>query len=174
VAEAAGVSKVTLFKYFARKEDLMLDRAPEAIAYIRTALENQRTVEGSVEALRKLALELFDKRHPLSGASADNEPFMRTFAQSPALISRAREMSDEIESKLARCLAENLDSFAEPAVLAAMVLGGYRALVIEAAQSVIAGRDRDLVLSHHRDRLDQLFEAIGAAARVIVTPVSAK
>ena len=32
VAAAAGVSKVTVFAHFPRKEDLLLDLAPEAVA----------------------------------------------------------------------------------------------------------------------------------------------
>lgn len=38
VAREAGVSSVTVFKHFPRKEDLLLDRAPEAAAFLRAAV----------------------------------------------------------------------------------------------------------------------------------------
>src|SRR4051812_40492036 len=51
VARAAGVSKMTVFNYFARKEDLMFDREPEGIELLRSVLEN-RGQKGVLTALR--------------------------------------------------------------------------------------------------------------------------
>ena len=41
VAEAAGVSKMTVCNYFARKEDLFFDRGPELIALVTAAVRGR-------------------------------------------------------------------------------------------------------------------------------------
>ncbi|HEY0194530.1 MAG TPA: helix-turn-helix domain-containing protein, partial [Kofleriaceae bacterium] len=38
IAELANVSKMTVFNYFARKEDMLFDREPEALELIRRAV----------------------------------------------------------------------------------------------------------------------------------------
>src|SRR4051812_45875640 len=38
VARAAGLSKMTVFNYFARKEDLMFDREAEGVELLRSVL----------------------------------------------------------------------------------------------------------------------------------------
>jgi len=41
VAAAAGVSKVTVFSHFERKEDLLLDRLPDAVDIVRAAVRER-------------------------------------------------------------------------------------------------------------------------------------
>src|ERR1700754_840247 len=78
VAAAAGVSKVTVFAHFPRKEDLLLDLAPEATALVRAAVRDRPPGVGPVEALRALGHHLTGQRHPLSGLTAGSAPFLRT------------------------------------------------------------------------------------------------
>ena len=93
VAKEAGVSSVTVFKHFPRKEDLFLDRQAEAEELLLAAVRQ----DGDVPALlRDLALRLADDRHPLSGLNEDSLPFFQTVAVSPTLISRSREIAAEI------------------------------------------------------------------------------
>ena len=58
VARAAGVSSVTVFNHFARKEDLLFDREEDAIELLRSAVRGrgQLTV---LESLHQAALHLF-------------------------------------------------------------------------------------------------------------------
>src|ERR1700712_2908479 len=42
VAREAGVSSVTVFKHFPRKEDLFLDRAEDAVELLRSAVRGRR------------------------------------------------------------------------------------------------------------------------------------
>src|ERR1700760_1123550 len=74
VAAAAGVSKVTVFAHFPRKEDLLLDRAPEAIELARAAVRDRPPGVSPVEALRALAVNLAGQRHPLSGLTPGAGP----------------------------------------------------------------------------------------------------
>src|SRR5919201_5865627 len=66
VADAAGVSKMTVFNYFPRKEDLFFDRGPEAADLIADAIRGRRDGETPVAALRRLMLDLLSRRHPLA------------------------------------------------------------------------------------------------------------
>src|SRR3954470_21987394 len=62
VAREAGVSSVTVFKHFPRKEDLLLDRADDAMDVLRTAVRDGGDVLAS---LHQATLRLADERHAL-------------------------------------------------------------------------------------------------------------
>lgn len=166
VAAAAEVSKVTVFAHFARKEDLLLDRAPEAIRLIRQAVIDRPAEAHPLEALRGLALELAEIRHPLSGLSTGSEPLLRTLVASPALVARARELLDEIEQALSTALREDRHPVAAPRLLAALASAAYRTVVAETTRRVLADDLIEEVAADHRLRLGQAFDALDAAATV--------
>src|SRR6195952_5891841 len=67
VAREAGVSSVTVFNHFPRKEDLFLDRSDDAIGFLRGAVRNRAADLDVLTALHELAVRLFEQAHPLSG-----------------------------------------------------------------------------------------------------------
>src|ERR1700712_5507518 len=89
VAREAGVSTVTVFNHFPRKEDLFLDRQEDAGELLRSAVRDRAPDTDVPAALRAAALRLIDDRHPLSGLNDRSIPFFHTVAGSPALIARA-------------------------------------------------------------------------------------
>src|SRR5207253_785881 len=100
VARAAGVSSVTVFKHFPRKEDLLLDREVDAVELLRSAVRDRSGGVDVLTSLRAAALQALDARHALSGVAAGSAPFFRTVAASPALIARAREIAAELQQTL--------------------------------------------------------------------------
>ena len=52
VAAAAGVSKMTVFNYFARKEDLFLDREDDVERLLREALDERPEGQSPIDAIR--------------------------------------------------------------------------------------------------------------------------
>ena len=160
VAREAGVSSVTVFNHFPRKEDLFLDRTSDAVDLLRSAVRHRAEGVDVLTSLRDQSMRLFEERHPLSGVDARSVGFFRTVAASPALVARARE----IRSELQQILADELDrdeSFTGDATLfAALFLAGYSSVLVETAQRVIAGASPDAVLDDHRDRLERMFDAL--------------
>lgn len=160
VAREAGVSSVTVFNHFPRKEDLFLDRTADAVDLLRSAVRDRAEGVDVLTSLRDQSMRLFEERHPLSGVDARSVGFFRTVAASPALVARARE----IRSELQQILADELDrdeSFTGDATLfAALFLAGYSSVMVETAQRVIAGASPDAVLDDHRDRLERMFDAL--------------
>ncbi|WP_410598996.1 TetR/AcrR family transcriptional regulator [Amycolatopsis sp. lyj-90] len=160
IAREAGVSSVTVFNHFPRKEDLFLDRADDAVDLLRSAVRDRAPDVEALTALRDMSFRLFDTRHPLSGVNDSSVPFFRTIAGSPALIARARA----IESELRRTLAEELDS--DPAfegdgtLLAAFFIAGYSDMMVETARHLVAGEPAETVVKDHRTRLERLFTAL--------------
>ena len=165
VAAAAGVSKVTVFAHFPRKEDLLLDRAPEAVELTRAAVRDRPPGVSPVEALRALGVNLAEQRHPLSGLTAGAAPFLRTIASSPALQSRAREQLSELEQSLADALAGQ--PAAQPRLLAALVVAAYRTVVAETVTQVMDGAPWPAIAADHRRRLDEAFDVLEAAAAAL-------
>lgn len=158
VAREAGVSSVTVFNHFPRKEDLFLDRSLEAGELLRAAVRDRPPGTDVVAALRSLTLRLVDERHPLSGLDERSVPFFRTVAGSPALIARAREIAAALE----RTLAGETDG-----LLAAFFVAGYASVLVETARRLIAGETREAVLDDYRARFEALFDALrnGVARR---------
>ena len=67
IADAAAVSKMTVFNYFPRKEDLFFDRGPEAVAVLTATIRERATDETPIGALRRVLSRLAEQGHPLGG-----------------------------------------------------------------------------------------------------------
>ncbi|MDT7800680.1 MAG: hypothetical protein QOI78_4113 [Actinomycetota bacterium] len=160
IAREAGVSSVTVFKHFPRKEDLFLDRADDAAELLRSSVRERAAGVGVLTSLHEATRRLVDIRHPLSGVEDRSVPFFRTVAGSPALIARAREIASELQ----RILAEELDRDAafdgDGTLLAAFFIAGYTTVLVETARRLIAEDPRDAVVDDHSARLERLFAAL--------------
>ncbi|MEU6281428.1 TetR/AcrR family transcriptional regulator [Streptomyces sp. NPDC047028] len=165
VARAAGVSTMTVFNYFPRKEDLFLDRIPEAADLFAGAVRDRAQGEPPLAALRRLTLRLLDERHPLGGVGETLPPFWRTVAASPALRARGREGLDEVETALAAALTEAAAAdpglpATDPALLAALTVAAYRTVVTASLRRLSAGDPVEEVAEDHRARLGSAFDAL--------------
>ena len=144
------------------------------MALVRAAVRDRPGGVSPVRALRALAVNLAQERHPLSGLSAGSGPFLRTVASSPALLSRAYELLGEVEQALAGVLAEPAPGAAgpgaagpEPRLLAALIVAAYRSVVAGTAGQVIRGHPVAQVAADHRRRLDQAFDVLDVASAAL-------
>lgn len=160
VARAAGVSSVTVFKHFPRKEDLLLDRAVDADDLLRAAVRDRDPGVDVLTSLREMAVGLVDERQALAGVSAESAPFFRTVAASDALIARAREIGADLQRTLAYELERDEAFSGDGTLLAAFFVAGYSTLLVENARRLSAGDSSSAVESQHRLRLDALFDAL--------------
>ncbi|QXV57165.1 TetR/AcrR family transcriptional regulator [Amycolatopsis sp. TNS106] len=160
IAAAAGVSKVTVFSHFERKEDLALDRLPDAVGIARAVVRERPDGVGVVEAFRRAAVALAEEQHPLSGLSQAGEPLARTVAGSRALISRLREFEHEIEAELTDELASDPRFSGDSELVAALIVAAYRVVAVATTRRRLAGDDLTAVVTAHRDRLDRAFTAL--------------
>ncbi|HEY4269024.1 MAG TPA: TetR/AcrR family transcriptional regulator [Galbitalea sp.] len=160
VAREAGVSSVTVFNHFPRKEDLFLDRTSDAVDLLRSAVRERADGMTVLASLRETSIRLFDARHPLSGVDERSTPFFRTVAGSPALVARAREILSELQHTLADELDRDGRFEGDANLVATLFLAGYASVLVETAQHLMAGQSRSSMLDDHRARLDRLFDAL--------------
>lgn len=160
VAKEAGVSSVTVFNHFPRKEDLFLDRADEVVDLLRSTVRGREAGVTVVEALRTLAFRLADEPHPFSGLDPRAVPFFRTIAESPALVARAREIGAGFQRALTDELRRDAGFEGDSILLGALFLAGYSAVLVETARQRLAGEGLDAVTADHRVRLGRLFAAL--------------
>jgi len=160
VAREAGVSSVTVFKHFPRKEDLFLDRAADAVELLRSAVRDRAPGVDVLASLREATHRLVDARHPLSGVNDRSVPFFRTVAASPALAARAREIASELQQTLAEELERDPTFEGDGALLAAFFIAGYGTVMVETARRLIAGEPPSAVVDDHRARFERLFDAL--------------
>lgn len=165
VAREAGVSSVTVFNHFPRKEDLFLDRTADAVELLRVAVRDRASGTDVLDSLQSQATRLFDERHPLSGVDPRSADFFRTVANSPALVSRAREIGAELQHTLADELTRDASFTGDSALFAALFLAGYTSVLVETARGVMDGASPDALLDDHRARLAGLFSTLRAGLR---------
>ncbi|GII65174.1 TetR family transcriptional regulator [Sphaerisporangium krabiense] len=166
IAEAVNVSPKTVFNYFPRKEDLFLDRLPEALDLITGAVRDRPPDVEPLTALRRLFVGLVRQGHPLGGVGEGYDAFWRVVAGSPALLARVRESVQETESVLAAALAEAAG--ADPGdpwqkMTAAFVVTVYRTTYAESARRLIAGDPAAEVAEDHVALLERGFDALERA-----------
>jgi AcrR family transcriptional regulator len=160
IAREAGVSSVTVFNHFPRKEDLFLDRAVDAVELLRSAVRDRAADVDALTSLRDATFRLFDGRHPLSGVNDRSIPFFRTVASSPALLARAREIGSDLQRTLAEELERDPTFGGDAKLLAAFFVAGYATVMVETARRLIAGEPLSALLDDHHARFERLFDAL--------------
>jgi AcrR family transcriptional regulator len=159
IGRAAGVSSVTVFKYFPKKEDLFFDRSGEIAQLLLAAVTPQAAAGGIRVALRDLLLRLVDERHPISGVDERSVSFFRTVAQSPTLIARARQIAADVQAALTLEL-EAAGVGGDAALTAAFFIAGYARILSETATDLINGEPHDQLTERHRRRIERLLSAL--------------
>lgn len=101
IAVAAAVSKMTVFNYFPRKEDLFLDREDEVKRLLREAIVERPKGQSPIGALRRLVDRLCAQKHPFARIDSQTVGWWRVVAASPSLQARLREIADEAVEGLA-------------------------------------------------------------------------
>ena len=110
IAEAADVSRMTVFNHFSRKEDLFFDLDEEGRDDLLEALRKRAPGTTPVEALRQFAHWAVAQRRPYVGfGEAGSDKFLATIEASEALKSRARAIRGELTDTLMVALAGAVD-----------------------------------------------------------------
>jgi AcrR family transcriptional regulator len=106
IAREAGVSSVTVFNHFPRKEDMLFDRDEEVREILRDVLRRRDPGVAPIEALHLFAHRLVAEQSPYVEFSAATQRFGEVIEGSEALKARARVMRDEFAHVVAVALAE--------------------------------------------------------------------
>jgi AcrR family transcriptional regulator len=162
IAAEAGVSRMTVFNYFPRKEDMFFDRLPELTGLI---VDGVRGSSDPVTALRDVFLGLLDARHPLAGFADRMSAFWQVVIDSPALRARVREFQQELEDLVAGLFEEA--GRPQPRLTAALALAGYRVCYQDAASRIMAGEAAESFFEAHRARVARVFDQAAVAAEAI-------
>jgi AcrR family transcriptional regulator len=142
VAEAANVSKMTVFNYFPHKEELIFDRGGEPRDLMANALRARPGGQPVAATLHLLMLDLIESAHPFSGVRDGIGGFWRIVVDSPALQSALRDSADDLERTLTELLRETVPHKpADPPadLVAAMLVALYRTVHRRAVKAALAG-----------------------------------
>ena len=168
VAAAAKVSKMTVFNYFPRKEDLLLDRDEEARALVRSAILERRRAESVVDGCFGLAQRLVAEAHPFAKWTPATEHFFGTIRESPSLVSRLRELRELMERELAAALVESAATSADDvtaAILAVAMVAAWRLAHATATAAYREGKRGSALSQLFLGTMAEALEPVRRAAR---------
>ena len=107
IAEAADVSRMTVFNHFSRKEDMFFDLDDEGREDLMAALQKRENSTSPIEAVRRFAHWAVAEQRPyVRFSEAGTEKFLETIQASEALKARAGAIRDELTDMLAVGLAK--------------------------------------------------------------------
>ncbi|MFC8800703.1 TetR/AcrR family transcriptional regulator [Promicromonospora sp. NPDC057138] len=173
IAEAADVSKVTVFNHFPRKEDMLLDRAPEAEQLITDAIAHRAENQTPLASLRDALVARARTGQPLGGFADRFIPFWRLIVGSPALRDRGRELYQDLEGVLASSLAEATgepEPHSGARLTAALALAAYRTAFLATVSRMLAGAPADSVIDDHIAMVERYFDAVERAVEGAAAP----
>ncbi|WP_433434972.1 TetR family transcriptional regulator [Nonomuraea sp. CA-141351] len=146
VAEAAEVSKRTLFAYFPAKEDLVVHRFADHETEAARVVRARRPDVGPLAALRDHFLDGLRDRDPITGLNDVPEilALTRMVRETPALRTRAIRFQEGSQQALAEALQDSAGVPALTARLAAThVVATHWLLSMDNAQALIGGQSAD-------------------------------
>ena len=145
IAEAADVSRMTVFNHFSRKEDMFFDLDDEGREELMASLQKRDAGTSPVEAVRRFAhWAVAEKRPYVRFSEAGTEQFLETIQASEALKARARAIRDELTDMLTVGLAAAADCrLPDPAasLAASLLVATWVVAALEAHRIFIESRD---------------------------------
>ncbi|MEV7924016.1 TetR family transcriptional regulator [Kitasatospora sp. NPDC088779] len=157
IAEAAEVSRRTLFAYFPTKEDLVLQRFADHESEAARTVRARPADQPPLEALRAAMLDALARRDPNTGLCDDPEvmAFLRMIVETESLAARiiryAARGSDELAEALLEADVDPLDA----RLVATQVIVVQRELAVMNQERLADGTSAD----------DHYPEAVRAAER---------
>ena len=146
VAEAAEVSRRTLFSYFPTKEDLVTFRLSDHETESARVVRARPSGQAPVEALREHYLDALARRDPITGLT-DLEPALQLFRlimTTPSLLESMLTFKDNGERALAEALRDTAGLADLPSRLAAaQVVAVVWTLALENQRRIVDGARAD-------------------------------
>ncbi|MDV7219089.1 TetR/AcrR family transcriptional regulator [Streptomyces prunicolor] len=162
IADAADVSKMTVFNYFGTKEDLAFRPMEDHFGDAARAVRERKPDESPVDAVRRQFLELVETRDPSVGLA--NEVFVRQLRElvlgTPALRDRVFLAAQKGTRDLAAHLAEETGDLMLATIAAAMISAARNALIEEHWRRADAGDHVDTIVADAPERTARAFALV--------------
>ena len=146
VAEAAEVSKRTLFAYFPAKEDLVVHRIADHTTEAARVVRARAPHTSPLAALREHFVTGLRERDPVTGLNDHPQvrALLRMILETPALVARMQQFKSVGERALAAALQETADTPELTARLAAVqIIAVQWALAMDNAERLAYGEPAD-------------------------------
>lgn len=147
IAEAADVSRMTVFNHFSRKEDMFFDLDDEGREDLMAGLQKRENRTSPIEAVRLFAhWAVAEKRPYVRFSEKGTEKFLQTIQASEALKARARAIRDELTDMLTVGLAKAADRrLPDPAasLAASLLVATWVVASLEAHRIFIESHDAE-------------------------------
>ena len=163
IAEAAEVSRRTLFAYFRSKEDLVLYRIADHETESARVVRERKPDDPPLASLYVHYLDGLRNRDPITGLSAVPEQlaFYRLIMQTPALMARMLKFNENAEQALAEALHETAGLPELTARLAAaQIVSVQWTLSLANHRQVFAGVDVDRLYPEAVEAAEQGFSLL--------------
>jgi AcrR family transcriptional regulator len=160
VAEAAEVSKMTVFNYFPRKEDLFLDQHAYQLRDIEQVLAERAPGESVGAALRRYQHHLLQTRHELSGTTEGIVGCWEVISASPALLSRLHEQARELQDTITDLLTAETGDPVMARLVAGQIAATIASIFETALRRMVDGEDIERVRRDQATLIDTAYELL--------------
>ncbi|HEX3908659.1 MAG TPA: TetR family transcriptional regulator [Mycobacteriales bacterium] len=164
VAQAAGVSKKTVFNYFPTKEDLVFDRTEDRLSGLLAAVTERDEQTTVLESFRTLVLAQSNQLSRLRDEMADgSDGFLDLVRRNPSLQRRIHEINADLTRQLAAALAAEAGTPADdPLVLvvAGTLIGAQRAMYLRLRELAARPTSDAWVVRQHRRDTNRIFDQL--------------
>jgi len=162
IADAAEVSKMTVFNYFGSKEELAFRPMVEHFSDAARAVRERTPGESAVDAVRRQFLEMVEGRDRSVGLHGDSiaRRVRKVIMATPVLTERVWAESEKGARELADVLAEETGDATLALIAAATLTAARGALVEEHYRRVEGGESVDEVAADAAERAQRAFGLI--------------
>jgi AcrR family transcriptional regulator len=169
IAEAADVSRMTVFNHFPRKEDMYFDLDDVGREDLLNALRKRKAQTPPVEALRLFCHWAVNQQRPyVCFFDPHSDKFMAILQGSEALKARARAIRDELTDLLAVALAGSVErTHPDPlaGLAASLLVATWAVALTEARRSYEQSRDQERANMALLEVVDRGTKGIKAALK---------